>query len=93
MERKYGLTCDNVLSFDMVTAEGQLVTASDTENSDLFWGLRGGGGNFGIVTSFEYQLHTRPRIALPIPRNVLGTQANEEQMVSTHMILPIGVSP
>jgi len=57
LERKYGLTCDNVLSFDMVTAEGQLVTASDTENSDLFWGLRGGGGNFGIVTSFEYQLH------------------------------------
>jgi FAD/FMN-containing dehydrogenase len=55
--RKYGLTCDNVLSFDMVTAEGRLVTASANENTDLFWGLRGGSGNFGVVTSFEYQLH------------------------------------
>ena len=54
---KYGLACDNLLSVDVVTAEGELVRASAEENPDLFWGVRGGSGNFGIVTLFEYQLH------------------------------------
>ena len=57
MMNKYGLTCDNLISVDIVTADGQLLKASDQENPDLFWAVRGGGGNFGIVTSFEYQLH------------------------------------
>ena len=55
--RKYGATVDNLLSVDLVTADGKLVTASESVNPDLFWGVRGGGGNFGIVTSFEYRLH------------------------------------
>ena len=54
---KYGLTLDNLLSADVVTADGQLVTASATEHEDLFWALRGAGANFSVVTSFEYRLH------------------------------------
>ena len=55
--RKYGLTCDNVLSFDIVTADGEPRVANTDENQDLFWALRGGGGNFGVVTSFEFRVH------------------------------------
>lgn len=55
--RKFGLACDNLLSADVLTADGRVVRASQSENSDLFWALRGGGGNFGVVTSFEYCLH------------------------------------
>src|SRR5437867_3927481 len=57
LSRKYGMTVDNLVSADVVTADGKLVRASASENPDLFWGIRGGGGNFGIVTCFEFQLH------------------------------------
>jgi hypothetical protein len=63
--RTHGLTCDNLLSVDLVTADGQLRTASTEENADLFWAVRGGGGNFGVATSFEYRLH-------PVGPTVLG---------------------
>jgi FAD/FMN-containing dehydrogenase len=57
LSRKLGLSIDNLVSADVVTAAGDLVKASETENADLFWGIRGGGGNFGIVTSFEFRMH------------------------------------
>jgi hypothetical protein len=54
---KYGLTCDNIVSAEVVTAAGDVLTASELENTDLFWAIRGGGGNFGVVLGFDYQLH------------------------------------
>ena len=65
MARRFGLALDNVTGVDIVTADGKLVHANDSEHPDLFWGVRGGGGNFGVVTSFEFQLH-------PMQRTVIG---------------------
>jgi FAD/FMN-containing dehydrogenase len=63
----FGATCDNVVSIDVVTADGKLLTASASQHQDLFWALRGGGGNFAVATSLEYRMHPRG------PRVVAGT--------------------
>ena len=64
LARQFGLACDNVTRFQVVTADGELLEASDAVNADLFWGLRGGGGNFGVVTEFEFELYPVGTVAL-----------------------------
>ena len=75
--RKVGLTCDNLIAADLVTADGQLVHASAEEDPELLWGLRGGGGNFGIATSLEYRLHPIGPMLLAGPIFFAGDRAEE----------------
>jgi FAD/FMN-containing dehydrogenase len=105
LEGRFGMTVDNLLSADVVLADGRLVRASESENSDLFWALRGGGGNFGVVTSFEYRLHavgplivgglvvhpfTRAKEVLGFIRDFLRTAPDELVAAAVLMTAPDG---
>ena len=78
LTRRFGWTCDSVRSMDVVTANGVLVHASETENADLFWALRGGGGDFGVVTSFEFALHP---VGPEVLRGAIGWPGDEAPRV------------
>jgi FAD/FMN-containing dehydrogenase len=88
LSRKLGLTVDNLLSADVVTADGQLVHVSEEENRDLFWAIRGGGGNFGVVTSFEYRLH--PVGPVVVSGLVIHPFANARALLSSYRQLVAG---
>ncbi|HEU0028182.1 MAG TPA: FAD-binding oxidoreductase [Ktedonobacterales bacterium] len=102
LTRAYGLSCDNLISADVVTADGRLIVASADENPDLFWGLRGGGGNFGVVTSFEYRLSPvsdivggpiiypieRARDVLGLYREVMASAPNDLNAFFAFLIVP-----
>ena len=78
LRRKHGMACDALVSVDLVTADGKFLTASETENPDLFWAVRGGGGNFGVVTSFEYELYpVGPMVTLCAPFYPLNDGAGD----------------
>jgi FAD/FMN-containing dehydrogenase len=107
LARRFGMAIDNLESVDIVTADGTLRHASSSENQDLFWAVRGGGGNFGVVTNFEFRLHPMQRqviagsLSFPISRakDVLGMYADyvatapDELYVDPAMMLPAGGAP
>ena len=103
--RRFGLVCDNLLSVDMVTADGKLVTANATDNPELFWGVRGGGGNFGIVTSFQFRLYelshvlgglivypmAKAKDLLKLYREITSTSPDELGLYAVLATMPDGV--
>ncbi len=80
--RRHGLACDNVRSVDIVTADGAFLQASEKQNEDLFWGIRGGGGNFGVVTSFDFQLHKVGPVVLGGP--IMYPMAQGKQVLKAY---------
>ncbi|MGH7711976.1 MAG: FAD-binding oxidoreductase [Gemmatimonadaceae bacterium] len=100
LARVHGLACDNLVSAEVVTADGEVVRASATENDDLFWGLRGGGGNFGIVTEFEFQLHpigpvlsVQQRYSARHARKVVGVFTEFMDAAPPELCALVGIGP
>ncbi len=103
LARKYGLAIDSLLAVEIVTADGEVLTASESEHADLFWAIRGGGGNFGIVTRFQYRLSTVGEVLggalfLPATRNVLRSlvpiaDSAPEELTVIGMLMPIPPVP
>lgn len=105
LARAHGMACDNLIAAEVVTAAGEVLHASEKENSDLFWALRGGGGNFGVVTEFEFQLHhvetvlggmiahpiERARDALQLFREFMSSAPDELGAYSAMLTMPDGV--
>lgn len=104
LTRPFGLACDNIISADVVTAEGKFVVANEKENGDLFWALRGGGGNFGIVISFEFRLHPvstiyggpifwtldRAAAAMKFYREFIARAPEDLNVIFAFMVVPPG---
>jgi FAD/FMN-containing dehydrogenase len=95
LQRRYGFTVDNLLSVDLVTADGQLIVVSEEENAELFWGIRGAGANFGVVTSFKFKLHpVEPIVSqwsavYPVDRaSEIGARFDEFQMEGPDVVMP-----
>jgi len=100
LARRHGLSCDNLISAEVVTADGDVVRASATENAELLWGLRGGGGNFGVVTEFEFQLHligpvlsVQQRYAAKHARKVLGAFTEMMDAAPPELCALVGIGP
>ena len=89
LARGYGLSIDNLRSAEVVTADGRVAMASEDENADLFWALRGGGGNFGVVTSFEFQLHPVDDICAAIVHWSGPVEEGEQAMAPFREIAPV----
>jgi FAD/FMN-containing dehydrogenase len=100
LARKFGLACDNLVGADLVTAEGRAIRATANENADLFWALRGGGGNFGAVTAFEFRAHAAPRtiggavvFAFEKPRDLLRAYADFSAAASDEFFAMADIVP
>ncbi|SDT72244.1 FAD-binding oxidoreductase [Jiangella sp. DSM 45060] len=98
LSRKYGMTIDNVLAAEVVTADGQILQVDDTHHPDLFWAIRGGGGNFGVVTRFKYQLHEVPgvvggMILLPATPEVIHGFLREAAAAPEELSVIVNVMP